>query len=213
MKQKLLLSSVLFIICISTASAQINKGAFYIGGNLSYNYDSFGSTNTYSYPTGYTNYYVTKVSNFSISPEFGYFLSKKWSISIQPTYQRTSGTGTSDFYSYSTPADNFVYVSNYQNNIIGIGINARYYCMLSDKIGFFPQIGLGTLNNVTYLKYGTLNLGVNPNFVFFATPQLGINLGFGTVNYSLDYKTKDHTINAGLNNNITFGLNYYWGRK
>jgi len=33
------------------------------------------------------------------------------------------------------------------------------------------------------------------------------------VAYSLDYKTKDHSLNAGLNNDITFGLNYYWGRK
>ena len=85
--------------------------------------------------------------------------------------------------------------------------------MITDKFGFFPQMSISSLSNIVYLRYGSLNIGATPNFVFFPTPKFGVNLGFGNIGYSLDYQTKDHTINIGLNNNITFGLNYYWGRK
>jgi hypothetical protein len=213
MKQLLLFYSILFFICLGSASAQTNKGEYYIGGSLSYNYNSYGSENTYNYTTGYTNYYVTKIAAFSISPEFGYFVNKKWSIGVQPTYQHNSGTETSDFFSYTSAAKDYAYTHNYKTDVIGLGINVRYYCMITDKFGFFPQMGITSLNNTIYLKYGTLNIGVIPNFVFFPTPKLGVNLGFGNIGYSLDYQTKNHTVNLGLNNNITFGLNYYWGQK
>jgi hypothetical protein len=85
--------------------------------------------------------------------------------------------------------------------------------MITDKFGFVPQFGISSLNNTTYFKYGTLNIGATPNFMFFATSKLAVNLGFGNIGYSLDYQTKDHTFNIGLNDNISFGLNYYWGRK
>ncbi|MDB4902280.1 MAG: hypothetical protein JWQ63_1561 [Mucilaginibacter sp.] len=213
MKQKLLFYSLLFFILIGSASAQTNKGEFYIGGSLSYSYNSYGSENTFNYSTGYTNYYTTKVSAFSLSPEFGYFLGKKWSIGFQPTYQHNSGTETSYYYSYTNSANNYVYSNNYNTSVVGVDINVRYYCMITDKFGFFPQMGISSLNNTTYLKYGSLNIGAIPNFVFFPAPQLGVNLGFGNIGYSLDYQTKNHTFNLGLNNNISFGLNYYWGRK
>src|SRR5260221_108644 len=123
MKQKLLLYSLLFFIFLGSASAQTNKGEFYIGGSLSYSYNSYGSEATYNYSTGYTNYYTTKVGAFSLSPEFGHFLSKKWSIGFQPTYQHNSGTETSDYYSYANSANDYAYSNNYSTNVVGIGIH------------------------------------------------------------------------------------------
>ena len=213
MLRNILLPGILFIISIATALAQTGQGNFYIGGSFSYDYKSYGSESTISYLSGYTNYYLTKVGTFSISPEIGYFLSDKWSIGIQPTFQRNSGTESSYYYAYSGTAGNNYTTDSYHTNIIGGGINIRYYAMINDKFGFFPAFGISSLNNATYPKYGTLNIGIVPNFVFFPMSSLGVNLGFGNVGYSLDYQTKDHNINAGLNNNITFGLNYYWGRR
>ncbi|WP_428330740.1 hypothetical protein [Mucilaginibacter sp.] len=213
MKQKLLLFSILFTLFIGSAAAQGDKGGYYLGGSLSYNYNSFGSSSTYNYSTGYTIYTTTNIAAFTLSPEFGYFISKKWSIGIQPTYSRNSGTEESDYYSNTAVADDYTSKDNYHSSAVGLGINVRYYCMITDKFGFFPQVGISTLNNSTYFKYGTLTIGGTPNFVFFATPKLGVNLGFGNIGYNLDYKTKDHTLNAGLNDKISFGLNYYWGKK
>ncbi|MDB5007303.1 MAG: hypothetical protein JWP45_1696 [Mucilaginibacter sp.] len=210
MKQKVLALLILFMAITGIALAQPSKGQFYTGGSLSYSYDTYGSKTTYNYTNGYTDYYLTKVTAFSISPEFGYFISNKLSVSIQPTYQHNSGTESSYFYSYVTSADNNVSSDTYKTNVAGVGINLRYYLMLSDKFGFFPQLGVSTLNNTTYFKYGTFNVGVSPNFVFFPSHKIGINFGFGNIAYSLDYATKNHSINAALNNNITFGLNYFW---
>ena len=208
------LLTFLIICCgVTAASAQNNKGDFYLGGSASYSYDSYGTSNNYSFTTGYTVYTNQDVTNFSISPEIGYFISKKWSIGIQPSFSRASGYETSSFYSYTSPADNSVSSDNYHSDIIGIGINVRYYWMITDKIGIFPQMGISSLNNSVYLKYGTFSIGASPNVVFFPTPRLGVNLGFGQIAYNLDYQTKQNTINAALNNNITFGLNYYFRKK
>jgi hypothetical protein len=213
MRLKLLLSPILFFVFIGAASAQSAPGSFYIGGSLGYNYNSYGSQSTITYLQGYTNYYLTKLANINISPEFGMFLSKKWSIGIQPTYARSSGTETSYYYSYGGASGNYVYSDKYNTTTLGIGIDVRYYCMLTEKFGFYPQFGISTQNNSVYFSNGSLNVGATPNFVYFPTPKIGVNLGFGDVGYSLDYKTKDHTVNANLNNNIVFGVNYYWGRK
>jgi hypothetical protein len=213
MKQKVLAFLILFVAGIGTALAQPAKGQFYMGGNVVYNYNSYGSSNTITYSTGYTIYNITNVAAFSLSPEIGYFISNKWSIGIQPTYQRTSGTETSYFYSNISAANNSITSDNYHNDIAGLAVDVRYHCMITDKFGFFPQLGIGTLNNTTYFKYGTFTIGATPNFIFFPNPRLGVILGFGSIAYNVDYQTKDKTFNIGLNNSIAFGLNYYWGKK
>lgn len=213
MKQKLLALFTLFISISMAASAQTTKGTFYLGGSVSYDYSSFGSSSIIDYNEGYTNYVITKVGNLSIRPEIGFFISDKWSIGVQAVYSRNSGTETSNYFSYTNAADDYIASDNYHTDILGLGVHARYYCMINDKFGFFPEGGVSTLNNATYFKYGTFSVGVTPNFVFFPTSKLGVNLGFGGVAYNLDYQTKDSTFHFGLNDAISFGLNYYWGRK
>src|ERR1700761_573636 len=155
MKLKLLLSSILFLFIISAASAQTNDYKFYIGGSLSYNYNSFGSMTTYSYTDGYINYYTTKVGNLNISPEFGFKLTNHWSVGVQPIFQRTSGTESSYYFAYSGTANNTYYSDNYHTNSLGLGLTVRYYAMISEKFGFFPQFGISTVNNLAYPNNGT----------------------------------------------------------
>jgi hypothetical protein len=84
--------------------------------------------------------------------------------------------------------------------------------MLTDKIGIFPQFGLSTQNDLKNFSNGELTLLATPNIVFFATPKLGINLGFGNIKYATDYHFNNSFVNIGFNNAISFGLNYYWGK-
>jgi hypothetical protein len=56
----------------------------------------------YNYDTGVTQYFNNDIVSFNISPEFGFFLSDKWAIGIQPGYSRVSGTEVSNFYSMLT---------------------------------------------------------------------------------------------------------------
>ena len=85
--------------------------------------------------------------------------------------------------------------------------------MLTDKVAIVPQFGISTAHNLQSFGNGSLVAGVNPYLMFFPTEKLGINFGFGNLAYYFDYKTKGSSFNLGVNNNFTFGLNYYWGKK
>ncbi|MDB5137218.1 MAG: hypothetical protein JWP37_3821 [Mucilaginibacter sp.] len=214
MKQHLLILFIFILGVIGSASAQVNKGNYYIGGSLYFNYDGgSGTTTNYTYANGVTQYNVSKLTTFQFSPEFGYFLSKKWAIGIQPNYSRSSGTETNAFTSFTDATHNYISSDTYHTDIVGLTVNFRYYCMLTEKIGVFPQFGISTENDIKDFKNGEITLGGSPNIVFFATPKLGINLGFGNIKYATDYHFKSNLINAGFNNAISFGLNYYWGKK
>lgn len=214
MKKHLLILSILILGIVGSASAQTDKGNYYLGGNLAYSYNSNGTTTLYTFQTGYTNYTVNKITNFAIAPEFGYFFSKNWSIGMQPNYTRSSGTETSVFTAFqNSGVQNSVSTDTYHTDVVGLTVNVRYYYMITDKIGIFPQFGLSSENDVKNFSNGELTLAASPNIVFFASHKLGINLGFGNITYATDYHFNSTYVNVGLNNSISFGLNYYWGRK
>ncbi|MDB5152176.1 MAG: hypothetical protein JWR54_927 [Mucilaginibacter sp.] len=214
MKQHLLILSAFLFTLIGSATAQTGKGNYYIGGSLYYNYDGRGTTTLYTYPTGTIDYTVNNLTTFQFNPEFGYFLSKNWAIGIQPNYSRTSGTETSVFTSNNTNVvANSTSTDNYHFDVVGLTVSLRYYYMLTDKIGIFPQFGLSSQNDLKDFSNGEITLLASPNIVFFATPKLGVNMGFGNVKYATDYHFNNSYVNVGFNNAISFGLNYYWGKK
>jgi hypothetical protein len=214
MKIRLFFLSFFIMIVISSASAQVDKGSHYIGGSLYYNYDGGpGTTTLYTFNTGTTLYTVNKLTTFQFSPEFGYFLSKKWAIGIQPDYSRSSGTETNAFTSNTAGVQSFTTVNNYHIDVVGLTVSLRYYCMITDRIGIFPQFGVSTQNDLKDFGNGEISILASPNIVFFATPKLGINMGFGNIRYATDYHLNNSFVNVGLNNAISFGLNYYCGSK
>ncbi|MGZ3750527.1 MAG: hypothetical protein ACXVB0_12840 [Mucilaginibacter sp.] len=214
MKLPFLIFSFFMLAVIGSASAQIDKGSHYMGGSLYFNYDGGpGTTTVYNFPTGFTNYTVSKLSTFQVSPEFGYFLSKKWAIGIQPNYSRSSGTETNVFTSYTDATRDYTSVDTYHIDVVGLTVNLRYYCMLTDKIGIFPQFGLSSQNDLKNFSNGEITFLATPNIVFFATPKLGINMGFGNLKYATDYHFNYSYVNLGFNNAFSFGLNYYCGGK
>ena len=210
---KKLLLSIIFLAIAGAASAQLTKGAYYLGGNVDYNYDNSPVTTTIPYPGYGTTYYTTKNRfDFQVAPDFGIFLTDKWAVGIQLGYTRDGGTEVNDYVG-NDPTTSYIRTDNYHTDAIGIGLHVRYYWMLNDKIGIFPQFGVTTSNNLDNFNEGTLSIGGNPNIVFFATKHLAVNLGFGNLGYNLDYATKTYNFNVDLNENISFGLNYYWGGK
>src|ERR1700743_3283059 len=198
--KKYLFTLLVFAI-IGSASAQVGKGNFYIGGSLNYNYDEAGTSSVISYPEGTTYYNNGKITDFQISPDFGFFLSDKWAIGIQIGYSRTSGTESNTYVANDT-VSSYYSMDKYSSSALGIGIHLRYYCMFTDKIGFFPQFGITTSNDLKDFNTGTLAIGGNPNIVFFPTKHLGVNLGFGNIAYTHAYKGGANNFNLGLNTNI-----------
>jgi hypothetical protein len=214
MKKYLLILTIFIFVAIGSASAQIDKGSHYIGGSLYFNYDGGpGTTTVYNFLTGYTNYTVSKLTTFQISPEFGYFLSKNWTIGLQPNYSRSSGTETNAFTSTTAGIQSYTKISKYHIDVVGLTVNLRYYCMLTDRIGIFPQFGISTQNDIKNFNNGEITLLGSPNIVFFATSKLGINMGFGDLKYATDYHFNNSYVNIGFNNAVSFGLNYYCGGK
>jgi hypothetical protein len=211
--KKHLLTLLAILFFAGASSAQTGKGAKYIGGSFNLNYDEAGYSSNTTFPQGHTQYFNTGILNLNISPEFGFFLNKKWTIGIQPGYSRLSGTETSNYYSNTTVTDNYSYTRKYHTDVIGLAINVRYYWMLSDKFGIYPQMGISSNHVLNNFLVGSLNIGGSPNVVFFPTQKLGINMGFGNLNYNYNYQTNGTKLNLALNNNFTFGLNYYWGGK
>jgi hypothetical protein len=213
MKLQLLILSAFIFSIVNSASAQMNKGSYYAGGSLYYNYDGGpGTTTVYTFNTGTTNYTINNLATFQINPEFGYFLSKNWSIGIQPNYSRSSGTETSVFTSFTDQSTNFTKSNDYHTDVVGLTINVRYYYMLTDRIGIFPQFGISSQNDLKNFSNGEITLLGSPNIVFFATQKLGVNMGFGNIRYATDYHFNNSYFNLSFNNAISFGLNYYWGK-
>ena len=211
--KKLLLIAITTLFIVGSASAQTGKGHKYLGGSFTFSYDEDGTVQNYNFDTGVTQYLNHDIISFNVSPEFGFFLSDKWAIGIQPGYSRISGTETSNFYSNTNPANNYTYTRKYHTDIVGLAVNLRYYCMLTDKFGIYPQMGISTSHIANDFTNGHLAAYAGPNVVFFPTPKVGLNMGFGNISYQYNYLSHGSFVNASLNNNFNFGINYYFGGK
>ncbi|GGG99621.1 outer membrane beta-barrel protein [Mucilaginibacter phyllosphaerae] len=211
--KKILLTAITLILFVGASSAQIGKGHKYLGGSFNFSYDEDGTTQNYIFDTGISQYSNYKIVSFNISPEFGFFLNDKWAIGIQPGYSRVSGTETTNFASTSSAVSSYTYTNKYHTDIIGLAVNLRYYYMINDKFGIYPQMGLSTTHNADNLNNGHLSAFAGPNVVFFPSPKVGLNMGFGNLSYQYSYLTKGSYFNASLNNNFNFGVNYYFGSK
>lgn len=209
--KKLLLTAITSICIFGAASAQIGKGYKYLGGSFTFSYDEDGTSSTINFDKGYTQYYNYKITNFNISPEFGFFIGDKWAIGIQPGYSRTAGTETSNYFSTATPSSNYSYTSKYHTDVVGLAVNVRYYCMVTDKVGFYPQMGVSTSHIANDFTNGHFAAYAGPNVVFFPTPKVGLNMGYGNFSYQYNYLSHGSFFNASLNNNFNFGINYYFG--
>jgi hypothetical protein len=212
MKTKLLTLSILMISAF-TATAQIGKGQRFLGGSFAVSYNQDGTSQNVTFDSGTTVYSNYHVLSFNVSPEFGFFLGDKWAIGIQPGYSRVSGTETSNYYSRTNTATNYSYTNKYHTDYVGLAINLRYYCMFTDKFGIYPQMGVSTSHLTSNFSNGHLSAYAGPNVVFFPTPKIGLNMGFGDISYQYNYLSHGSLINASLNNNFNFGVNYYFGKK
>ena len=210
MKQPLLLSFLL-LFTAGTAFSQIGKGQKYLGGSLAFSYGDYGTSQL---DVISNQYYTTNVTAFNISPVFGFFVSDKWSINVMPSFGWTSGTETSLRYDYINGVpQSYMYSNKYHSGVVGLSVAMRYYWMLNDKFGIYPQFGIGSTHYTNNFSSGTLSIGGSPNLVFFPSKKVGVNMGFGSLGYNYDYQNKSSSVNLNLNNNIYFGLSYYYGGK
>ena len=183
---KKIIVSLLAIFAVATLSAQ-NKGDMYAAGHL--------GISTASTSVGSQGYNSTQ---FSLTPEFGYFIAKNFRIGASFTYALSTAT-------YST-----------SEHIIAIKPNLAYYIRIMNSFYYTPSLDLGFVCSIA--DQGTspgfafgLSLG---SFEFRPTTKFGIAVNLLTFEYNMmkqkGVKEKINAINFRLGVSPTLGLKYYF---
>ncbi|MBS1487101.1 MAG: hypothetical protein JST43_05885 [Bacteroidetes bacterium] len=209
MKKLLLFIFLIPFVC----HAQFSKGEKFIGGSIN---ASLSGTTFNPAPTTNTSNY------FYVAPSVGYFTDEKTAWGLALTYNNSyqkSQSGTSGSYNSS---------SGYT---WGLNPFIKRYWSLSNSIYFAlkGQVGFtrGNSKNVSFNAFTSitstsetpmyqLDAFVSPSFIFFPTPQWGIETGLSSVGYTYTRNLPNVSSSGtfGLNaGSISLGLAYYFGKK
>lgn len=171
------------ILCIYslTASGQITKGNWMVGGNGSSSTDNNSSTSA-------------KITNIQIAPNIGYFILDKFASGLKINYifQRESYNGHS-----------------INTNSLNIGPFIRYYFLNEEK--FFNLFVEGNYSYGVYKTSGIypISNGKKSNYSFSLGPVVYFNSSVGLEFSIIYYKNRDITQNIthkGLNVGLGFQI-------
>jgi hypothetical protein len=206
--------------------AQFNKRQVYLGGSLSvslFNNDIPATANSY----GRSN----KNNALTLSPLIGIFLNEKVAIGVGVGYN-TSYNESNYTTSYFDGNSNLITVQASQKtwtNGISVTPFTRYYVPISSSFYFAAhgQISFIRANQKDVLSTGTqeitqeqpyysVGVTLNPVFIFFPSPNWGIEASLGSVGYHYQRYLPDVSssnnffINAG---SFSLGFAYYFAKK
>lgn len=202
--RKLLLALIIVTSAIA-AKAQTQKGTLYLGGSVSY-LDQKNDNGNFNY---YQNLQI------SLRPTIGMFVSDKWAIGITPLY---------NYYRDSsfTQGPGYTSSSSSKSKLLGGGIDVRYYISLGQQFAFFPQfngsyltaVGKGKSDSDDHVFIAT----VSPNFAFFATKKIAINLAYGALMYRQERlfsqngsaSSKSEIFGLNVNGGMNLGVSYHF---
>src|ERR1035437_725432 len=165
---------ILVAVCtMLTAYSQTEKGKHSIGGSI-----IFSSSSTHNSSPD------SKSLDFSIDPEYGFFIKDNLAIGVDLNI----GYHNESFGNYKN-----------KSNTYGLGIFANKYFNIAEKLKLNIKGNLaynyqtiddtnsditGTSFITTTTKNNTITLNFTPGLVYFATPKLGIQAGFGDIYFS-----------------------------
>lgn len=209
--KKLLLLVLTSLFVFQAAEAQTEKGNQTLGLNLGYSYNNTNETeiNTFDNTTSVAH---TKTNNFSIGPNYSYFIADKLDLGAALQY---SSTSENDY-----PVNN-MFGEKETANSFGATIYLRKYCMYGTKLGIRtgPYIGyyMATQKNVSTgstanaandlnVKTDNFNAGINLALVYFPSKRLGFSATLADLGYthfkSSDKPTGNHESGDSLNLNF-----------
>ncbi len=169
---KIILCSLWALLTCSLASAQIEKGRMYLGGNIGFSQNTFRPSSATQFKTTETNYTVT--------PSIGYLINNRVSLGVYIGYQNQRTRTFSPNLSLSDQIR--------ARNSTFFGIHSRYYIDTSyEKFKFFVQtsasLGFVTETN-TLANERYLDISVSPNFAYFFTNKWCLELNFTGIAYN-----------------------------
>lgn len=168
------LITLLAVIAMFAVQAQTNKGRMFAGGNLHYNRSS-STHNDVKEPN---------FVSFSVSPQFGYFLTDKVALGTSFEYNLQKSD-------YDSAKSEFIRVANsYKPKIFG-----RYYGSIAGNFGYFIHgeavYGFSkseAYDTLTY-KNSSISFGLKPGLYYFITPKFCIESSLGGFSYSSGKRT------------------------
>ncbi|MDB2657159.1 outer membrane beta-barrel protein [Crocinitomicaceae bacterium] len=160
-------------ISVSSISQIVPKSRF-IGGSVSMYYAKRSTLNLDEF-------------NTRISPQFGKFLSEKWSIQSGFNYQYRSFEIKNEF-------DGSIAVKN-RTNVFGINIGASRYIPITDKFYFtlnaFASGNFALTENIepetSNRSNIPVNIGVGPGVTYFPHPRWMVQANFGALQFQTNF--------------------------
>lgn len=152
-----------------TATAQIQKGSTFLGGDLSFSTESGSSSNNINYKTG----------GFYVLPAFGKAIKENLIV----------GTDILYWYNHSDVSDDF---NDLKQWVYGAGIFIRQYQLIpKTKFALFIQGNLSVENDNTKQGYNTpdkietvilsVGLGLRPGMSYTISKKLQLETGFNNL--------------------------------
>lgn len=203
------------------AQAQIEKGTMSIGTALDGNYDR-----------GVNNYQFNNVTSynwgFKLTPTFEYFVKNNLSVGVGVGY------GIQQNIRYTDPITELQYPSTIQNTIenYSVSLFVRKFWTVNKKLGVYIQPKLSSFYNETtnknkvdnpafpenlktaysYSNNWNHNLNLNAGVHYFVTPKWSLKVE--TLVSQANFTKSTQTFRLFYTNiNLTFGINYFFGKK
>ena len=195
MKQRFLLSLLFVCSLVVTTRAQINKGATWLGGQVSY---SQSSDKTEGSPV------TNKTSGFSVSPAIGKAVKDNLVVGVSAAYHHSKGksgsTTTSKYDSYGGGVFIRKYVPVPVISQLYLFGDARVYVNRAIEKGYASS---GNLKN----KYWDAGISVTPGISYGVTKNIQIETGVYSL-FSARYQKTDKKNNSGESKNSSFGAGF-----
>ncbi|GAA0877804.1 hypothetical protein GCM10009119_07720 [Algoriphagus jejuensis] len=224
MKKMLLAVLPLFMLSL-TAFAQLEKGTILLGGGVGYS----SSTSNSESSNAYNEYQNT---NFSFSPDAGYFFKDTWVLGISLPFSGQTTKVNTDYASGAEDTNSESKTSSY-----GVAPFVRKYFPFGEKMAFYGQVKTGyfhqTTENIpnvnddsssTTRGSNQFNVVTTAGLSYFPKTWLGINLSISPLSFSTSsseedrygetFETKSGGLNFGVDSSaIGLGVNFFLGKK
>lgn len=217
---KSIITTLAFLICV-IAQAQIQKGTLSIGSTFDGNYDR-----------GVNNYQTVNLTNynwgFKLTPTFEYFIKNNFSVgaslgySVQQNIRYTEPL-IPDFYPIT--------LKNTTENF-SVSLFVRKFWTVNKKLAVYIQPKLSSFDNentttnkvdnpayssdlrtgYSFSNYWNHNLVLNAGVHYFITPKWSLKAETLVSQFNMTKTTQTLKL-IYPNINLTFGINYFFGKK
>jgi hypothetical protein len=199
--KKILVLIPAFLLVFQISKAQTEKGSQTLGIDVQFTHQK--STQSIIVPAANPYNSDFKATNFSIGPNYSYFIADKLDIGVNLNYSYISQDNQDPSYSSSQNSHQY-----------GANLFLRKYFMFSDKLGLRAGPYLGytrydfksvNAGNVTKNKSDNYFAGANMALVYYPVKKLGVSATLASLSYQHS-KLKDDTGQIGSGNNVFFNL-------